>query len=35
VAVRLRTLEAKIGAAPVVAGAVLSLLAPDEPSLAP
>jgi divalent metal cation (Fe/Co/Zn/Cd) transporter len=33
VAVRLRALEAKIGASPVVAGAVLSLSAPDEPSL--
>jgi len=35
VAVRLRALEAKIAASPVVAGAVLSLSAPDEPSLAP
>lgn len=34
-AVRLRALEAKIAASPVVAGAVLSLSAPDEPSLAP
>lgn len=34
VAVRLRTLEAKIDASPAVAGAVLSLSAPDEPSLA-
>jgi divalent metal cation (Fe/Co/Zn/Cd) transporter len=34
VAVRLRTLEAKIAASPAVAGAVLSLSAPDEPSLA-
>jgi len=33
VAVRLRTLEAKISASPAVAGAVLSLSAPDEPSL--
>ena len=32
-AVRLRTLEAKIRASPAVAGAVLSLSAPDEPSL--
>lgn len=32
VAVRLRALEAKIAASPVVAGAVLSLSAPDEPS---
>jgi cation diffusion facilitator family transporter len=31
--VRLRTLEAKIRASPAVAGAVLSLSAPDEPSL--
>ena len=35
VAVRLRALEAKIAASPVVTGAVLSLSAPDEPSLAP
>jgi divalent metal cation (Fe/Co/Zn/Cd) transporter len=35
VAVRLRALEAKIAASPVVAGSVLSLSAPDEPSLAP
>jgi len=35
VAVRLRALEAMIAASPVVAGAVLSLSAPDEPSLAP
>jgi cation diffusion facilitator family transporter len=35
VAARLRALEAKIAASPVVAGAVLSLSAPDEPSLAP
>jgi cation diffusion facilitator family transporter len=34
VAVRLRALEAKIAASPAVAGAVLSLSAPDEPSLA-
>jgi cation diffusion facilitator family transporter len=34
-AVRLRALEAKIAASPAVAGAVLSLSAPDEPSLAP
>ena len=34
-AVRLRALEAKIADSPVVAGAVLSLSAPDEPSLAP
>jgi cation diffusion facilitator family transporter len=33
VAVRLRALEAKINASPAVAGAVLSLSAPDEPSL--
>jgi hypothetical protein len=33
-AVRLRTLEATIRASPAVAGAVLSLSAPDEPSLA-
>jgi cation diffusion facilitator family transporter len=33
VAVRLRALEAKICASPAVAGAVLSLSAPDEPSL--
>jgi cation diffusion facilitator family transporter len=32
-AVRLRTLEATIRASPAVAGAVLSLSAPDEPSL--
>jgi cation diffusion facilitator family transporter len=32
-AVRLRALEAKISASPAVAGAVLSLSAPDEPSL--
>jgi cation diffusion facilitator family transporter len=32
-AVRLRALEAKITASPVVVGAVLSLSAPDEPSL--
>jgi cation diffusion facilitator family transporter len=34
-AVRLRTLEAKISASPAVAGAVLSLSAPDEPALRP
>ena len=33
VAVRLRALEAKFSASPAVAGAVLSLSAPDEPSL--
>ena len=33
VAVRLRALEAKISASPAVAGAVLSLSAPDEPTL--
>ncbi|MEV8378437.1 cation diffusion facilitator family transporter [Kribbella sp. NPDC056861] len=33
VAVRLRALEAKIAASPAVAGAVLSLSAPDEPTL--
>jgi cation diffusion facilitator family transporter len=33
VAVRLRALEAKINASPAVVGAVLSLSAPDEPSL--
>jgi cation diffusion facilitator family transporter len=33
VAVRLRALEAKVSASPAVAGAVLSLSAPDEPSL--
>ena len=33
VAVGLRALEAKISASPAVAGAVLSLSAPDEPSL--
>jgi divalent metal cation (Fe/Co/Zn/Cd) transporter len=32
-AVRLRALEAKIDASPAVAGVVLSLSAPDEPSL--
>ena len=30
---RLRALEAKISASPAVAGAVLSLSAPDEPAL--
>ena len=35
VAVRLRALEARISGSPMVAGAVLSLSAPDEPSLAP
>jgi hypothetical protein len=34
VAVRLRDLEAKIAGSPAVAGALLSLSAPDEPSLA-
>ena len=34
VAVRLRALEARICASPAVAGAVLSLSAPDEPTLA-
>jgi cation diffusion facilitator family transporter len=33
VAVRLRALEAKISSSPAVAGAVLSLSAPDEPAL--
>ena len=33
VAVRLRALEAQVSASPAVAGAVLSLSAPDEPSL--
>ena len=33
VAVRLRALEAKISSSPVVAGAVLSLSAPDEESI--
>ena len=33
VAVRLRALEAKIDASPAVAGTLLSLSAPDEPSL--
>jgi cation diffusion facilitator family transporter len=35
VAVRLRALEAKISASPAVAAAVLSLSAPDEPTLEP
>jgi cation diffusion facilitator family transporter len=35
VAVRLRALEARISASPFAAGAVLSLSAPNEPSLAP
>ena len=35
VAVRLRALEAKFCASPAVAGAVLSLSAPDEPGLEP
>ena len=35
VAVRLRALEARISASPTAAGAVLSLSAPDEPSLSP
>jgi cation diffusion facilitator family transporter len=34
-AVRLRALEARISASPAVAGAVLSLSAPDEPTLQP
>jgi cation diffusion facilitator family transporter len=34
-AIRLRALEAKISASPAVVGAVLSLSAPDEPSLEP
>ena len=33
VAVRLRALEAEISSSPAVVGAVLSLSAPDEPSL--
>jgi hypothetical protein len=33
IAIRLRDLEAKIAASPAVAGALLSLSAPDEPSL--
>ena len=33
VAVRLRPLEAKISASPAIVGAVLSLSAPDEPTL--
>jgi cation diffusion facilitator family transporter len=33
VAVRLRALEAKLSASPAIAGAVLSLSAPDEPTL--
>jgi hypothetical protein len=33
VAVRLRALEAKLTASPVIAGAVLSLSAPDEESI--
>lgn len=32
-AVRLRALEAKVSGSPAVAGAVLSLSAPDEPTL--
>jgi cation diffusion facilitator family transporter len=35
VAVRLRALEARISGSPTVVGAVLSLSAPDEPSLTP
>jgi cation diffusion facilitator family transporter len=35
VAVRLRALEARISTSPAVAGAILSLSAPDEPSLRP
>ena len=34
-AVRLRALEARICASPAVAGAVLTLSAPDDPTLAP
>jgi hypothetical protein len=33
VAVRLRELEARISASPAVAGALLSLSTPDEPSI--
>jgi hypothetical protein len=33
VAVRLRAVEAKVGESPAVAGAILSLSAPDEPDL--
>jgi hypothetical protein len=33
VAVPLRALEAKLSASPAIAGAVLSLSAPDEPTL--
>jgi hypothetical protein len=35
VGVRLRALEARISSSPTAAGAVLSLSAPDEPSLSP
>jgi hypothetical protein len=35
IAVRLRALEARISGSAAVAGAVLSLSAPDEPSLSP
>jgi hypothetical protein len=35
VALRLRAIEARISASAAVAGAVLSLSAPDEPSLSP
>jgi hypothetical protein len=35
VAVRLRALEAKLSSSPSIAGAVLSLSSPDEPSLEP
>jgi hypothetical protein len=35
VAIRLRALEARISASAAVAGAVLSLSAPDEPPLSP
>jgi hypothetical protein len=35
VAVRLRSVEAELTASPAVAGAVLSLSAPDEPSIEP
>jgi hypothetical protein len=33
VAIRLRALEAKISGSPAVVGAVLSLSAPDEPTI--
>jgi hypothetical protein len=35
VAVRLRSLERELSASPAIAGAMLSLSAPDEPSLEP